>query len=72
MDLWLQRIIVGWNKDKDLIDAGSTLSQELSTFLSDKHNSVKNLTNNISFPMDPDENFELIKNMIDFIVALDS
>lgn len=72
MDLWLQRIIVGWNKDKDLIDAAGILSRELSVFLNDKHNSVKNLTNNISCVMDPDENFGLIKNMIDFIVALDS
>lgn len=72
LDLWLQRIIVGWNKDKDLIDAASILSRELSVFLNEKHNSAKHFTNNISLVLDPDENFELIKNMIDFIVALDS
>lgn len=73
LDLWLQRIIVGWNKDKDIIDASSVLSRELTQFLNDKHsNSVKHFTNNISLAIDPDENFELIKNMIDFIVALDS
>lgn len=73
MDLWLQRIIVGWNKDQDLIDAASVLTRELSVFLNDRHsNSIKHFTNNIPFVIDPDENFELIKNMIDFIAALDS
>lgn len=73
LDLWLQRIIVGWNKDKDLIDATDILSRELSVFLSDKHsNSIKHFTNNISFIIDPDENFELIKNMIDYIVSLET
>ncbi|XP_025419971.1 protein purity of essence-like [Sipha flava] len=73
LDLWLQRIIVGWNKDKDLIDAAGILSRELSVFLNDRHsNSIKHFTNNISFVIDPDENFELIKNMIDFIGALDT
>lgn len=73
LDLWLQRIIVGWNKEKDLIDATSTLSRELSAFLSDKHtNSIKHFTNNISALIDPDDNFELIKNMIDYIVGLDT
>jgi len=74
LDLWLQRIIVGWNKDKDLIDATSTLSRELNAFLSDKHtNSKKHFINNIAdmATVDPDENFELIKNMIDYIVGLD-
>jgi len=73
LDLWLQRIIIGWNKDKDLIDATSTLSRELTAFLSDKHtNSIKHFINNISASIDPDENFELIKNMIDYIVGLDT
>jgi len=73
LDLWLQRIIVGWNKDKDIIDATSTLSRELSAFLSDKHtNSIKHFPNNISTLIDPDDNFELIKNMIDYIVGLDT
>lgn len=71
LDLWLQRIIVGWNKDKDLIDATSILSRELSVFLSDKHsNSIKHFSNNISYGIDPEENFELIKNMVDYIVSL--
>lgn len=73
LDLWLQRIIVGWNKDKDLIEAVNILSRELSVFLNDKHsNSVKHFTNNIPFVIDPEENIELIKNMIDYIVTLDS
>ncbi|XP_026807089.1 E3 ubiquitin-protein ligase UBR4 isoform X1 [Rhopalosiphum maidis] len=73
LDLWLQRIIVGWNKDKDLIDATSTLSRDLSAFLSDKHtNSLKDVINNISASIDPDDNFDLIKNMIDYIVGLDT
>jgi len=71
LDLWLQRIIVGWNKDKDLIEATSTLSRELSLFLTNQHtNSIKHFVNNISPIIDPDENFELIKNMVDFIVGL--
>lgn len=73
LDLWLQRIIVGWNKDKDLIDAASILFRELSVFLNDKHsNTIKHFTNNISSVINPDENFELIKNMIDYIVLLDA
>jgi len=73
LDLWFQRIIVGWNKDRDLIDATSTLSRELNAFLSDKHtNSLKDVVNNISASIDPDDNFELIKNMIDYIVGLDA
>jgi len=72
LDLWLQRIIVGWNKDKDLIDATSILTRELSVFLSDKYsNSVKHFSNYISSKMDPEDNFELIKNIIDFIISLD-
>lgn len=73
MDLWLQRIIVGWNKDKDLIDATSVLSRELSVFLNDRHSSsIKHFTNNMSIVIDPDENFELVKNMVDIIAALDA
>jgi len=72
LDLWLQRIVVGWNKDKDLIDATSVLTRELNIFLNDKHsNTIKHFTNNISTSMDPEENFELMKNMIDFIISLD-
>lgn len=72
LDLWLCRIIVGWNKDKDLIDATSILTRELNGFLNDKHsNSIKHFTNNISSVIDPEDNFELIKNMIDFIISLD-
>lgn len=72
LDLWLQRIIVGWNKDKDLIEATRTLSQELSVFLTDQPtDSIKHFVNNMSPLIDPDENFELIKNMVDFIVGLD-
>lgn len=73
LDLWLQRIIVGWNKDNDLIDATSVISSELNVFLNDKHsNSIKHFPNNISCLVDPNENFELIKNMIDYIVTLDT
>lgn len=69
LDLWLQRIIVGWNKDKDLIDATSILSRELSLFMRDKHsNSIKHFTDNTTFVIE--ENFELIKNMVDYIVSL--
>jgi len=72
LDLWLQRIIVGWNKDKDLIDATSILSRELNVFLNDKHsNSAKHFTSNISVVIDPDENFEFMKNIIDYIITLD-
>lgn len=73
MDLWLQRIIVGWNNDKDLIDAASILSRELNVFLNDKHSgSVKHFNKNISFSIDSNENFELIKNMIDYIAILEA
>lgn len=73
LDLWLQRIIVGWNKDQDLIDASSIITRELNIFLNDKHsNSNKHFPNNISLLFDADDNFELIKNMIDYIVTLDS
>lgn len=73
LDLWLQRIIVGWNKDDDLVDATNILSRDLRLFLEDKHsNSVKHFTNNISISFDPDDNFELIKNMIDYVVTLDT
>lgn len=72
LDLWLQRIIVGWNNDIDLINATSILSRELNVFLNDKHSgSVKHFNNNISSVIDLNENFELIKNMIDYIAALD-
>lgn len=73
LDLWLQRIIVGWNKDKDLLEAASILSRELNVFLSDKHsNTVKHFPNNISSVINPNENFDLIKNMIDYIITLDT
>ncbi|XP_050533339.1 E3 ubiquitin-protein ligase UBR4 [Daktulosphaira vitifoliae] len=73
LDLWLQRIIVGWSKDKDLIDAVNILTSELNVFLNEKHsNAIKHFTNNISSSVDPDENFDLIKNIIDFIITLDT
>lgn len=73
LDLWLQRIIVGWNKDKDLIEATSILSRELNVFVSDKHsNRVKHFPNNISSLFNSDDNFELIKNMIDYIITLET
>ncbi|VVC25973.1 Hypothetical protein CINCED_3A011321 [Cinara cedri] len=73
LDLWLQRIIVGWNKDKDLIDATSILTKELNVFLNDKHsNTIKHFNNNISSVFNPEDNFELIKNMIDYVITLDA
>lgn len=73
LDLWLQRIIVGWNKDQDLIDGTNVLARELSSFLGDKHSqTIKHFPHNLSVLIDPEDNFELMKNMIDYIVTLDA
>lgn len=79
LDLWLQRIIIGWNKEKDLIDASRIIGSEIDIYFTDRHDKQlneirRNLPNNIDilYLCDVNENIDLMKNMIDYIVKLDT